>query len=244
MTGVELRAADGMLHFTGYPSVTSKWYSMGGYEELVKPQAFRRTLANDPDVILNVEHKGLALASTRSQGGVPTLKLAEDGRGLRAEAELSLDDPDVQYVQRKAQTAPLELSFAFRVTDQAWDAAYEKREIKSVELNRGDISIVGRAASPHTVGTVDLRGGMDLERRKRQAEAIGTLWRGTGRAMVGEIECARCGGTGEITLNCPNCSSGEAEDFDDGRSRSSLLTLPDLTTHAKQELDLLKARAR
>ncbi len=177
MSGVvEIREAGGSVHLTIYPSVTETWYEMGSaYEEIVRAGAFKGTLRNSPDVVLLLEHKGLALASTRPISGMdsPTLSLMEDERGLRGDAELSPDDPDVRLLKAKSQQAPLEASFAFAIRRQTWDADYTKREIHEVELHRGDIAIVGRAASPATQGLVSLRGRGTLEERKRQAELIG-----------------------------------------------------------------------
>jgi HK97 family phage prohead protease len=172
---VEIREAGGKVHLTLYPSVTESWYSMGSYEEIVRAGAFRTTLGNGPDVALLLEHAGLALASTRAVSGAqtPTLCLTEDEMGLRGDAELSPDDPDVRLLKAKAEQAPLEASFAFTIRRQTWDPEYTKREIHEVELHRGDIAIVGRAASPATQGLVALRGRGSLEQRKRQAELIG-----------------------------------------------------------------------
>lgn len=47
------------------------------------------------------------------------------------------------------------------------------RPIKQVDLRRGDVSVVGRAASPATQGLVAVRGRGGFEERKRQAEMIG-----------------------------------------------------------------------
>lgn len=183
---VELREAGGKIHLSVYPSVTESWYDMGGYEEIVRSGAFRRTLGQDPDVILNLEHSGLALASTRPVNGAPTLDLSEAPKGLLGTAELSPDDPDARLLKVKSQQAPLEASFAFRVTRQQWDADFTKREIMEVDLHRGDISIVGRAASPATQGLVDVRGRRGtLEQRRKQAELIGKRFVGIPAVDVG-----------------------------------------------------------
>lgn len=184
---VELREAGGKVHLTVYPCVTDVFYDMGSYEEIVRGGAFGRTLSEDPDVILNLEHRGLALASTRPVKGAPTLKLAEDSTGLRGAADLSPDDPDARLLKVKAEQAPLESSFAFRVNRQVWDEAYEKREILEVGLHRGDISIVGRAASPATQGLVDIRGRAgDLEQRRRNADMLGNRF--VGGILLGAAE--------------------------------------------------------
>ncbi len=179
---VEVRSAgDGKVAIELYASITEQWYDMFSYEEIVRAGSFKRTL-NEPnlDCILTIEHAGLALASTIAVNGAPTLELSEDSTGLRAHATLSEDDPDVKTLLIKSRQAPLETSFRFAITSQKYDSNYEKREITGVSLNRGDISVVGRAANPSTQGSVQFaaRGAAGLQERKRQAEMMGRHWHG------------------------------------------------------------------
>ena len=187
MSAVEIREVIGgpgeenrAVQLSMYPSLTGVSYRVGSFDEEIEPKAFRRSLAQDPDVILTLEHRGLALASTRPVDGAPTLGLNEDETGLRAMATLSPDDPDTQTLKVKARQAPLESSFAFKVGRQTWNSDYTKRTIHEVELHRGDVSIVGRAALSDTKGLVNIRGRGDLELRRRQAELIGKRLIGPG----------------------------------------------------------------
>jgi HK97 family phage prohead protease len=186
---VEVRSAgDGTVNIELYASITEQWYDMVSYEEIVRAGSFRRTL-NQPnlDCILTIEHAGLALASTVPVNGAPTLELSEDSTGLRAQATLSEDDPDVKMLLVKSRQAPLETSFRFLITSQKYDSNYEKREITGASLDRGDISVVGRAANPSTQGTVQFaRGAAGLQERKRQAELMGRHWHGGAHLFSGD----------------------------------------------------------
>src|SRR5438045_2023228 len=94
---VELREnADGSLRLDGYACVTGVAYDVGGWcQETIMRGSFKRTLGEEPDVQLLVNHGvggSLPLARTRSG----TMSLDEDQRGLHVVARLDPEDPDVQ----------------------------------------------------------------------------------------------------------------------------------------------------
>lgn len=153
MEGMNVRAAsDGKtFHFEGYASTTDDPYEMhdmfGAYTEVIDSGAFARTLAQNPDVVLLVNHAGLPLASTKAG----TLQLTENDGGLWAEAELNAADPDVMRVAPKMQRGDLtEMSFAFYIERQVWSPDYMQVNIQEVNLNRGDVSVVTYGANPNT----------------------------------------------------------------------------------------------
>lgn len=150
--GVELRAqSDGIVRLTGYASVTSVQYPVRDYIEEIAPGAFKRTLASKPDVPLLVNHEGLPLARTTSG----TLRLSEDDRGLKVDAELDAEDPDVQSLARKMRRGDLDqMSFAFLVVDSDWSRDFDYRLITEVDLDRGDVAVVTHGASPTTSASI------------------------------------------------------------------------------------------
>lgn len=150
---MELRETDdGVLHLTGYASVTETPYDVGFYVETIKRSAFTRTLSEAPDVTLLLNHEGLPLARTKAG----TLRLAEDEHGLRVDADLDPVDPDTIVLKRKMDRGDLDgqMSMAFQVTSQRWDEEYTHREILGLSLNRGDVSIVTQGASPTTSASI------------------------------------------------------------------------------------------
>jgi len=157
LSGVEVRedADGGVLRFSGYATVFEAAYEVhdvfGAYQERIAPTAFNRTLHEDPDVVLVVNHEGLPLARTKSG----TLRLSTDSVGLRVDAELDPQDPDVRALLPKMRRGDVdEMSFAFRVNDQVWNSDYSDRLITEVNLHRGDVSIVTFGANPHTLAAL------------------------------------------------------------------------------------------
>jgi HK97 family phage prohead protease len=101
------------------------------------------------DVRLLVNHEGLPLARTAAK----TLTLASDAVGLRCDASLDRSSPLVASVLSAMERGDLdEMSFAFRVIRQEWDADYLERRITEVQLF--DVSLVTYPANPATVAQV------------------------------------------------------------------------------------------
>ena len=121
MNGLELRiedGGDGKLTLEGYASRTETPYQVGSFEETIKRGAFRRSLGENPDTSLLVNHEGLPLARTTSGN----LRLEEDSRGLRVHASLEREDPDVRAIEFKMRRGDLsEMSIGFRATGQSWN---------------------------------------------------------------------------------------------------------------------------
>jgi len=158
LSDVELRqAASGTLTLVGYASVTEAPYEMyggppWGWSETIARGAFDKTLSENPDVQLLVNHEGLPLARTKSG----TLRLSADNVGLAVEADLDPADPDVARLEGKMRRGDIdEMSFAFRVQRQEWDEDYTERKITELSIHKGDVSVVNYGANPAT--TVDLR---------------------------------------------------------------------------------------
>ena len=105
------------------------------------------TLSNNPDVQLLINHEGLPLA--RTVGG--TLRLNEDDRGLRVDATVDATDPDVQRLAPKVRANLIDqMSFAFCGARSEWDEDYTQRRIVSLDIHRGDVSVVNQGANPYT----------------------------------------------------------------------------------------------
>lgn len=153
---VEVRAAsegDG-LSFTGYASVTETPYEMydmfGAYNEVVSRGAFESSLnLANLDVPLVLNHDSLRRIARTTNG---SLALAEDETGLRADApNLDPGDADVAYIAPKLRSGLIdEMSFRFSITAGQWSPDYTEFRINEADIQRGDVSIVGYGASPHT----------------------------------------------------------------------------------------------
>lgn len=172
------------LRLTGYASVFDKAYDvMGGppwgWRETVDPAAFDRTLSESPDLHLLINHEGMPLARTKSG----TLELSTDRRGLLVDARLSRRDPDVQRLETKMARRDMdEMSFAFRVKADQWNADETERRLMEVSLHKGDVSVVNFGANPATSAqlnsldaTLDLLADADAESVAAEMRAGGTV---------------------------------------------------------------------
>jgi len=147
-----------MLGLRGYACVTGSAYTvrdwLGEYDETIEPGAFTKALSERDDVRLLLNHEGLPLARTKSG----TLRLAEDGTGLEADADLDKRSTLTNDVAVAMERGDLDqMSFAFQATRQEWNEDYTQRFIREVKLF--DVSVVTYPANPAT--SVKLR-GLDL----------------------------------------------------------------------------------
>ncbi|MEU9946922.1 HK97 family phage prohead protease [Streptomyces sp. NPDC047939] len=151
---LEVRAkagASAVSTVEGYASVTEApfemWDMLGPYSEVVRQGAFGKTLGENPQVQLLLNHGGLAMAYTKAG----TLRLSEDSTGLHMEADVSTKRTDVGDMLAALEDRSVdEMSFAFRVTRQLWSPDYDERSIIEVDLHRGDVSVVNFGANPAT----------------------------------------------------------------------------------------------
>lgn len=161
---VELRGpsdGSGPLVFEGFASVTGQDYEMydsfGPYRELVHVGAFGETLAAAPDVPLVLDHvSSRRIARTGNEHSPLILKelTSGDTTGLHVLAP-SLDpaDPDTAYIVPKLRSGLIdEMSFRFQITSGRWSEDFSQFHIHAVDINRGDVAIVGYGANPHTTG--------------------------------------------------------------------------------------------
>lgn len=145
---------DGML-FEGYAAVFNSPSEPLPFIERIAPGAFKRTLRERSDIKLLWNHDvGEILGSTRAG----TLKMWEDDRGLRVQAQLP-------NTQRGRDTAELlrtglvdSMSFGFTVPEGGaeWNQDGTERTLKSVRLF--EASIVAFPAYGATAGTATVRG--------------------------------------------------------------------------------------
>lgn len=157
----------GSLVFDGFASVTGVGYEMydlfGPYTEYVHVGAFGETLASEPDVPLVLDHvSSRRIARTGNPNSPLLLREITDGdrTGLNVLApSLDLGDPDTAYIVPKLESGLIdEMSFRFMITSGRWSDDWTEYHIHSVDINRGDVSIVGYGANPHTTGS-GLRNG-------------------------------------------------------------------------------------
>jgi HK97 family phage prohead protease len=149
---LEVRAQPGtVVGLEGYASVTEAPYEMwdwaGQYTEVVRQGAFGKTLSENPQTQLLLNHGGLSMAYTRAA----TLRLSEDSQGLHMAADVNTARTDVRDMVTAIEDGNVdEMSFAFRIRRRQWSPDYEQLDLLELDLHRGDVSVVNFGANPAT----------------------------------------------------------------------------------------------
>ncbi len=138
-----------MNSISGYAAVFNTIVHVGDFLEQVDRGAFAATLKSGRGVVLLLGHNqsGLPLAST-SAG---TLRLEEDGRGLRFAADLP-DSPSGRDLAEAIRRGDLRgMSFGFGVKRDRWSADSSGRTVRSLlEVDLFEVSAVAFPAYPST----------------------------------------------------------------------------------------------
>lgn len=111
---------DGEKRFIeGYAAVFNQETVIGSwFREMIEPGAFKRVLAEKPDVIAAYNHNWEAVLARTTNG---TLTLEEDETGLRYRAEINENDPEALSVYAKVERGDVpQASFAFTVRAEKW----------------------------------------------------------------------------------------------------------------------------
>lgn len=122
---IELREADAGATIGGYAAVFNQETVIAGlFRERLAPGAFADAIRTDDTVALFNHDSNYPLARISNQ----TLRLSEDKRGLKYEADLDMDDPDAQKVRAKIKRGTVKgSSFGFTVDEDEWDDSEVKR---------------------------------------------------------------------------------------------------------------------
>jgi HK97 family phage prohead protease len=149
-SNMEVRAeGENGTTLVGYAAVFDTPSVDMGFTEYVTRGAFTKTLKDGADVRLLLDHEGAPLARTRSG----TLRLMEDERGLRVEADLDPANPLAQTVLSALRRGDMnQMSFAFRTIRDSWSKEGNVRELREVQLY--DVSVVTFPAYEATVAEV------------------------------------------------------------------------------------------
>lgn len=149
-TNLECRAIGEGNTLVGYAAMFDMpSHDLGGFTEYVAPGAFSKTLNDGADVRLLIDHEGAPLARTKSN----TMRLLEDERGLRVEAELDPSNPRAAEIISALKRGDMnQMSFAFRVIRDEWSRDRSTRTLKEVRLF--DVSVVTFPAYEDTVAEI------------------------------------------------------------------------------------------
>lgn len=133
--GWEIRQTpDGKVGLRGYAAM----FDSPAHGEVIRSSAFTKTLAEQADVRLLVNHEGIPIA--RSKSG--SLTLSVDERGLVVDApDLDMANPTVQELVSAMSRGDIDqMSFAFIPVRENYDSETRTREI--LECRLMDVSVV------------------------------------------------------------------------------------------------------
>lgn len=174
LVDLEIRAAEEGKRKTlvGYACVFNATADIGGYWiERFAPGAFKDSLG-ERDVLALYSHDR---ARVIGRSGAGTLRLEEDGKGLRVEIDLpdTSDGRDVEVLVERGDVAGMSMGFVTR--KEAWDETTEppNRTIEKCDLY--EVSVLPDPAYPDT--EVGLRSLEHARQEKRQHNKTGFAYR-------------------------------------------------------------------
>lgn len=137
---LEVREVGNQATFSGYAAVFNSDSEDLGFIEQIRPGAFQRTLAARNNVKMFVNHEDtMVLASTRSG----TLRLAEDSRGLKVEADLPQDVSyarDLSILMRRGDVDSMSFGFHVPRGGDEWSSDGSRRFLNEIALR--EVSVV------------------------------------------------------------------------------------------------------
>lgn len=168
---LEVREIGDGMTLTGYAALFNSWSEdLGGFREQIAPGAFKRSLKSRNDVKLLWNHEtGEVLGSTRAG----TLRLTEDERGLRVEANLpdTQRGRDAKVLIERGDVSGFSFGFSVAERGDTWNTEGNERTLKSVRLF--EVSLTPFPAYTSTNGTASVRGLDKLaERSGVDADAL------------------------------------------------------------------------
>ena len=153
LANTEERNGKQLVHTSGffcrYNVAYPMWDQFGEYHESVATGAGAATIASKPDVAFLVNHAGVTMARTTNG----TLELDDRPEGAHHDAWLNPQRQDVSDLVIAIQDDHVtQMSFAFTIPDGSglWSEDFTEFEIRSFDMDRGDVSAVNYGASPYT----------------------------------------------------------------------------------------------
>lgn len=147
--GSELRSA-GIGKLAGYAAVfNSPSRDLGGFVELVRPGAFRRSLLTADHVRALYDHDSKQVLG---RVGAKTLRLAENTRGLYFELDLPQTSyaRDLSALVERGDVAGCSFAFSVDGTGQRWERSGETVMRELIEVELAEITITANPAYTDT----------------------------------------------------------------------------------------------
>jgi HK97 family phage prohead protease len=135
---LEPQDSEGM-RFAGYAAVFNSPSEPLPFTEFIEPGAFKRSLKSRNEIKMFMNHNmDMVLASTRSK----TLRLAEDSKGLLAEAVLpdTTVGRDLSVLMKRGDVHSMSFGFSVPAKGERWNNEGTERYLKEIRLH--EVSIV------------------------------------------------------------------------------------------------------
>jgi len=150
------------MTFTGYAAIFNSPSEPLPFREKIAPGAFTRSLRARNDIKLLWNHDtGSVLGSTRAG----TLRLEEDGYGLRVTADLpdTQQGRDASYLIKRGDVSAMSFGFSVPAGGDEWSGDGMERTLNSVRLH--EVSIVAFPAYSETAGKTMVRNLENIAKR-------------------------------------------------------------------------------
>lgn len=121
--------------------------NLGGFREIIKPEAVDRTLNDGVDLRALVDHDSSKVLGRMTAG---TLRVEKDGQGLLIEIdppETTVSQDIVESIRRRDVTG---MSFAFRSIKEEWDFKTDPPTSFVLDMLVREVSVVTFPAYPQT----------------------------------------------------------------------------------------------
>lgn len=177
ITNLEKRSGEETepIKISGYAAVFNTRATIGGwFDEIIKPGAFAKSLADNSDVRALFNHNWDKVLGRTKSG---TLRLSEDERGLKFEIDLPNTTAAKDLAESMDRGDINQCSFSFFATEETWDYSVEPalRTVQEVELY--EVSVVSipsyEEAEAALVRSKEM--GREVERRGEIVKKINNI---------------------------------------------------------------------
>lgn len=145
--------------------------NLGGFQEVIAPEAIDRTFKEAIDVRALVDHDSAKVLGRLRAG---TLQLQKDGTGLRVTIEPDLEISYARDISRSVARGDINgMSFAFRTVEDDWNYDDEDIPMRTVvDMRVSEVSVVTFPAYTQTDVQVAQRSMQDFAAAHRKGMTI------------------------------------------------------------------------
>ena len=149
---IEVREADdGTCTMVGYGAVFGKFsQDLGGFREVIDPAAFNRTIKNQKDILVTINHNVDRLLGRTMAG---TARVTVDDIGVRYEVDLpdTADGRSAQVLAERGDLFGSSFTFSIAKGGEAWSKDEDGRRVRTLTEVR--LYELGPVASPAYLDT-------------------------------------------------------------------------------------------